>query len=68
MLVKRERINAKGRREVTVELRQGEKIVAVDEHQHYRLGGQMDDIVPGHVLTEAERAYWCPFEQKWKTD
>lgn len=31
----------------------------------YMLGGQMDDVVPGHVLKEARPVVWCHFEQKW---
>lgn len=35
------------------------------EGRFYQLGGQMDDVVPGHVLTEARPASWCHLEQKW---
>jgi hypothetical protein len=35
------------------------------ENAFYKLGGQMDDVVPGHVLQEARPVVWCHFEQKW---
>jgi hypothetical protein len=35
------------------------------EGAFYQLGGQMDDVVPGHVLQETRPVIWCHFEQKW---
>lgn len=35
------------------------------EDRFYKLGGQMDDVVPGHVLVEAVPVTWCHFEQRW---
>ena len=35
------------------------------ENRFYKLGGQLDDVVPGHVLLEARPTTWCHFEQKW---
>ena len=29
-------------------------------------GGQMDDIVQSHVLTEMRGVYWCSITQKWE--
>lgn len=64
----------KGKRRVTVELNDGEELVAVPkgatallvkEEGFYRLGGQTDLIVGGHVLAEAHPIFWCSIEQRW---
>ena len=52
----------------TVRLKPGEQIFIVDDTDHYRLGGQLDDVVPGHVITEAQRVHWCHFEQCWRSE
>lgn len=65
MIIKRSRINAKGKQELVVELDDGEELIAIERRGHYRLGGQIDDIVEWHVLTDSEKVYWCHFEQKW---
>ncbi len=69
----RERV-VKGKRRVTVDLSEGEELVAVPkgttamlvkDGQHYRLGGQTDLIVGDHVLAEAHPIFWCSIEQRW---
>lgn len=35
------------------------------EGQFYRLGGQVDDVVQGHVLIEARPTRWCSIQQEW---
>lgn len=35
------------------------------EGRFYMLGGQLDEVVPGHVLLETRPVIWCHFEQKW---
>lgn len=35
------------------------------EGQFYRLGGQVDDVVQGHVLIEARPTRWCSIKQEW---
>jgi hypothetical protein len=37
----------------------------VNTRHHYRLGGQVDEIMAAHVITEAVPVYWCSVEQKW---
>lgn len=65
MKIKRERITAAGKREVVVELEAGERLIGIETHGHYRLGGQIDDIVEWHVMTDSRKVSWCHFEQKW---
>lgn len=65
MKVLRQRINRKGKREVVVELEAKDKLVAFQEDRHYRLGGQVEDIVAGHVILEASHTYWCSVAQEW---
>jgi hypothetical protein len=55
------------RRRVVVELEPGEKLLAVRDDGYYTLGQPMEDVVPGHVISEALETHWCPAEQKWRT-
>lgn len=55
-----------GKHRVTVDIRPGQKLLAVDERVFYRLGGQLDEIVPGHVLTGTGEVYWCHIGQDWR--
>ena len=55
----------KGRRQVTVELRQGEKLIAIDTMEYYRLGYPLKDIVIGELIDNAVPVVWCSVEQKW---
>lgn len=66
MKVKRERTTAAGKREVVVELEPGERLMALETSGHYRLGGQIDDVVEWHVLTDSHKVHWCHFQQKWE--
>lgn len=34
-------------------------------NRYYRLGGQIDDIVGGHVLQDTREVLWDSIEQKW---
>lgn len=54
-----------GKRHVLVELDEGEDIKSFNENRYYRLGGQLDDVVGGHVITESEHVVWCSIEQRW---
>ena len=58
--------NKDGTRTVTLRLDADEvSLVSINHSRHYRLGGQVDDIVASHVLTECIPVYWCSIEQKW---
>jgi hypothetical protein len=35
------------------------------DDRHYQLGGQVGDIMAGHVITGSECVYWCSIEQRW---
>jgi len=56
---------ARGKRRITVELDEGETLVALRDEGHYRLGYPHDDVVAAHVVTEAVPVMWCSLEQKW---
>ena len=67
MNVKRSRITKAGKRELVVELDSlDEKLIAVAPYRFYQLGGQVDDIMPGHVLLESRSVFWCPLSQGWE--
>lgn len=65
-IIKDEIATLKRSRRVTVELAPGEAVMFIKEGCYYRLGGQVEDIVQGHVITEAVPVYWCSIEQKWE--
>lgn len=55
-----------GKRIITVEMEHPDSVLReVNDKHFYRLGGQVDDVMPGHVLSEANRVRWCPFDQQW---
>lgn len=64
-VIKDEMATLKRHRRVTVELRPHEQLIAIDDRLHYRLGDPLDDVVPGHMLTDAVPVMWCPVEQRW---
>ena len=47
-----------------VRLQPGERAIIVRDERYYRLGGQVDSVVAGHVLNVAEVA-WCSTAQEW---
>lgn len=61
----RERINKQGKREVTVVLEDKDRLMCFREDRYFRLGGQVDDVVAGHVITESDHVVWCSIEQRW---
>lgn len=56
-----------GRVHVLIELDPTEAmpVPAYYDDAMYRLREPMDDIVPGHVINDAKRVYWCPVGQDW---
>jgi hypothetical protein len=65
-IIKEEIATLKRGRRITVELSPGETLFNVREGNYYRLGGQVEDIVQGHVLLESRGVYWCSITQKWE--
>jgi hypothetical protein len=61
----RERINKQGKRELTVVLEKEDHLMCFREDRFYRLGGQVDDVMAGHVITASDCVYWCSIEQRW---
>lgn len=58
---------------VTVNLKPGEyaivspqgNVLRILESRHYKLGGQVEDIVSGHIITELRDVSWCSVSQQW---
>lgn len=48
-----------------LKLEPGERALIVRDDRHYRLGGQVNDVVAGHVLTETTEVSWCSVGQEW---
>jgi hypothetical protein len=65
MKIKRERINKSGRREVTLELDDGEHIQAINPDKYYRTGYPQEDVVGGHILLDSQQVTWCSLGQEW---
>lgn len=61
-----DKTNTKGVRRVTVEIGTNDQLMAVNEDRFYQLGGQVNDVHRGHVLTETREVYWDGFTQEWQ--
>jgi hypothetical protein len=56
-----------GQRQLTVILNSNEELTTTfNPNSYYQLGGQVEDIVQGHVITEARCVFWCSIAQKWE--
>ncbi len=67
MRIIKEKLNRQGQREVTVVLEPDDKLMCFRDDRYFRLGGQVDDVVAGHVITESDHVVWCSIEQRWVT-
>lgn len=65
MKIVKEKINRQGKREVTVVLEEQDNLMCFRNDRFYRLGGQVEDIVAGHVIAESDAVYWCSITQNW---
>jgi hypothetical protein len=54
-----------GKRRITVELDEGEEIIAVRPNAFYKLGYPFEEVVPSHVLDGAQQVTWCCIGQEW---
>ena len=66
LTIKDEAATLKRGRRVTVELEPNERLISIKDDDYYRLGGQVEDVVRGHIITEAYPVYWCSITQKWE--
>lgn len=64
-IIKDEIATIKRGRRVTVELAPNEFLTTFKANYYYRLGGQVDDIVSGHVLIAMHTVHWCSITQAW---
>lgn len=64
-----------GNRRITVDVKPGQKLMLLEEKQeamivkpdrYYQLGGQVNDIMASHVLSEIREVRWCSVSQKWE--
>lgn len=56
----------KGKRRVTVELDEGEQVLAIRRDSHYRLGYPLEDqVIHSSRIENATEVYWCDGEQNW---
>jgi hypothetical protein len=62
----REKINKQGKREVTVVLEDKDYLMCFREDRFYRLGGQVEDIMQGHIIIDSACVYWDSIEQGWQ--
>lgn len=57
----------KKRRTITVELHHHDEVLmSFRPEKYYQLGGQVEDVVQGHVITESDAVYWCSIGQRWE--
>lgn len=67
MRIIKEKLNRSGKREVSVVLEEGDYLMCFRDDRYFRLGGQVDEVMSGHVITESEHVVWCSIEQRWVT-
>ena len=65
-VTKDEPATAKKCRRITIELQDDEYLMSFRPNSYYKLGGQVDDVVRGHVITESDAVYWCSISQRWE--
>lgn len=65
-IIKDEIATLKRQRRVTVELQHNEVLMSFKPSSFYRLGGQVEDVVQGHVITDSDAVYWCSIGQRWE--
>ena len=65
-VTKDEPATAKKCRRITIELQDDEYLMSFRPANYYRLGGQVEDVVQGHVITESDAVYWCSIGQRWE--
>jgi hypothetical protein len=65
MRIVKQQLNRQGKEEVTVVLEPGDKLMCFRDDRYFRLGGQVDEVMAGHVITESEHVVWCSIEQRW---
>lgn len=65
MTVLKEKINKRGKREVTLEVDTDAVVVILKPQHHYKLGYPLEDIVEGSHIAEAVPVVWDVVEQKW---
>ena len=66
-VIKDELATLKRRRRITIELRHDDEyLMSFRPNSYYKLGGQVDDVVRGHVITESDAVYWCSISQRWE--
>jgi hypothetical protein len=64
-IIKDEPATLKRKRRITVEVEPNEYLLSFNPDQYYRLGGQVEDIMQGHVIVDSEHVIWCSIEQRW---
>jgi hypothetical protein len=66
-IIKDDPATTKRLRRVTVELHhEDEVLMSFREGNYYRLGGQVEDVIQGHVIIESDAVYWCSIGQRWE--
>jgi hypothetical protein len=65
MAIAKRKLLADGSRQLTVTVTNEESLLQVSNTGFYRLGSQLDMVVPAQAIIDFTRVYWCPIEQKW---
>lgn len=66
-VIKDEPATAKRLRRITVELHHSDEVLmSFREDNYYKLGGQVDDVIQGHVIIESDCVQWCSIGQRWE--
>jgi hypothetical protein len=65
MTIVKRKLLADGSRQLTIRVTNEESLVHISNTGFYRLGSQLDIIVPAEAINDCVQVYWCPLSQKW---
>ena len=65
MKIAKDTTNKQGHRVLTIVCDRTETIFALRPNSHYKLGGQVEDVMDSHILADATEVYWNSIEQEW---
>lgn len=65
MKVIRESVTKTGKRSITVEVNDGETLLAVRAGRHYQLADPVNEVVAAHIFEGLREVTWCSATQEW---
>ena len=54
-----------GNKVLKIEARPDERVITIGLQTHYRLGAQLDMVVPSSAIDDIQEVVWCCHSQNW---